>query len=87
MERNFSEAKIRQILTSCARDVREIVGQFSYAVQDQIYIESSVLASVASLLTLWATTAQRAHAQGFLGKGDGLWRAWQVASGMKEEVE
>ena len=33
------------------------------------------------------TTAQRAHAQGLWGKGDGLWRAWQVASAVKEVVE
>ena len=46
-----------------------------------------VLAGVASHLTLWATTAQRAHVLGFWGKGDGLWRAWQVASAVKEEVE
>ena len=46
----------------------------------------SVPAGVASHSTLWATTEQRAQGLGFWARGDGLSRASQLASAVREAV-
>ena len=46
----------------------------------------SVPAGVASHSTHWATTEQRAQGLGFWARGDGLSRALQLASAVREAV-